>query len=68
MEPGRKECGRNFMDYHTLFTNSIFKYLPSEEAHTETELAAIAKAPIQGCSLKPNGENTPAANGRINKS
>lgn len=39
----------------------------SEEHTTDTELAAIAAEAIHGSSTKPNGVNTPAANGMPNR-
>lgn len=35
-----------------------------EDSSTDSEEAAIAAEPIQGCSTRPSGRNTPAARGR----
>lgn len=41
----------------------LYNFNISDEQTTETELSAIAADAIHGCSVMPNGLNTPAANG-----
>ncbi len=51
-----------FIKSNCVKIREVYHLSRREDSTTDTEEAAIAAEPIQGCSTKPTGMNTPAHN------